>query len=53
MEVHGSADGPVFGSDGPLLDVAVKMRRFEDDASWSERLAAGKVTPSDVNQLAR
>lgn len=53
VEVRGTAGGPVFGGDGPLLDVAVKMRRFEDGALWSERIAAGELAPSDIDQLAQ
>ncbi len=53
VEIRESARGPVFGGDGPLLDVAVKMRRFDDGALWSDRLAAGELVPSDVDQLAQ
>ena len=52
-EVRDSADGPVFGGEGPLLEVAVKMRRFADGALWSERLAAGALVPHDVDRLAQ
>ena len=53
VEVRDCVDGPVFGGDGPLLDVAVKMRRFDDSALWSARLAAGDLASSDVDQLAQ
>ena len=53
VEVRDSARGPSFDGDGTLLDVAVKMRRFDDAALWSDRLAAGKLAPCDVDQLAQ
>ncbi|MBA3624069.1 MAG: AAA family ATPase [Methylibium sp.] len=53
VEVRESAAGPVFGGDGPVLDVAVMMRRFDDGALWSERLAAGALAPHDIDQLAQ
>ena len=53
VEVRESTRGPSFGGDGTLLDVAVKMRRFDDGALWSDRLAAGELVPSDVDQLAQ
>ena len=53
VEVRDSSDGPVFGGDGALLDLAVKMRRFEDGALWSERLAAGLLTANHIDQLAQ
>ncbi len=53
VEVRDSARGPSFGGDGTVLDVAVKMRRFDDGALWSDRLAAGELAPCDVDQLAQ
>ncbi len=53
VEVRDSARGPSFGGDGTVLDVAVKMLRFNDGALWSDRLAAGELAPSDVDQLAQ
>jgi len=52
LEVRDSDAGPVFGGDGPLLDAAVKMRRFDDGALWSERVAQGSLLPRHVDQLA-
>jgi aminoglycoside phosphotransferase family enzyme/predicted kinase len=53
VEVRDSDSGPSFGGDGTVLDVAVKMRRFDDGALWSDRLAAGGLAPSAVDQLAQ
>ncbi|MEP7297387.1 MAG: AAA family ATPase [Burkholderiales bacterium] len=52
VEVREGAGGLTFDGDGALLDVAVKMRRFPDGALWSERVAAGELTPHDVDGLA-
>ena len=53
VEVRDNAGEPVFGGDGPVLDAAVKMRRFDDGALWSERLAAGALKPHHADQLAQ
>jgi len=53
LEVRGGAAGAVFGGDGPLLDVALQMRRFPDGALWSERLAAGTLAPAHIDALAQ
>ncbi|MBC7939704.1 MAG: AAA family ATPase [Chitinophagaceae bacterium] len=55
-------DGPQFGSTGgvggvanvgPVVDVAVRMRRFPDGALWSEMTAAGTLAPQHVDALAQ
>src|SRR2546423_10501354 len=51
VEVRDSVGRPVLGGDGPLLDVALKMRRFDDGALWSERLAAAPLEPCHVDRL--
>jgi aminoglycoside phosphotransferase family enzyme/predicted kinase len=53
VEVRDSAAGPSFGGDGPLLDVAVRMRRFPDGALWSEMLAAGRLLPRHIDSMAQ
>src|SRR5439155_24188159 len=40
VNVCDSQAGPVLDGWGPVLDVAVCMRRFPDGALWSEQLAA-------------
>ncbi len=46
--------GPAFGDGpGPVVDFAVRMRRFPDGALWSERLAAGTLATAEVDALAR
>lgn len=53
VALTGSADAPQVGGDGPLLDHALRMRRFADGALFSERLAAGRLQAADVDRLAQ
>jgi aminoglycoside phosphotransferase family enzyme/predicted kinase len=53
VEIRGGAQGPSFDAAGPLLDVAVRMRRFPDGALWSERIAAGTLAATDIDAFAR
>lgn len=56
VDVRATPAGPRFGgreADGPVVDVAVRMRRFADGALWSERLAAGTLRPRHVDRLAQ
>ncbi|MBO9512642.1 MAG: AAA family ATPase [Variovorax sp.] len=50
--ITGDASAPAVDGAGPVLDYAVRMRRFADGALYSERLAAGTLTPQDVDALA-
>ncbi len=52
VEVRDGAAGPELGGDGPLLDVALRMRRFADGSLWSERAAAGALTASQIDAMA-
>jgi uncharacterized protein len=49
VEVSDTPAGPRFAGVGPVLDVALRMRRFPDGALWSERLAA---EPKPLSALA-
>lgn len=57
VDVCDGPQGPIFGrdfgSDGPVLDVAVRMRRFPDGALWSEMLAAGTLAAQHVDAMAQ
>ncbi|HJV96167.1 MAG TPA: AAA family ATPase [Albitalea sp.] len=53
VEIRGTSDDPQVGGPGPLLEVAVKMRRFAPDALFSEQLARGTLTPQHLDRLAR
>ena len=52
VEVCDGPQGPRFGGVGPVVDVAVRMRRFPDGALWSEMLAAGTLAPRHIDALA-
>ncbi|MEO8081928.1 MAG: AAA family ATPase [Caldimonas sp.] len=53
VEVHEGVGGPRFDGAGPVVDFAVRMRRFSDGALWSERVAAGTLGVADVDSFAR
>ena len=53
VEVRGTDEDPRFVGEGVVLDAAVHMRRFDDDALWSERAVAGLIEPGDVDRLAQ
>ncbi|HEX7440319.1 MAG TPA: AAA family ATPase [Caldimonas sp.] len=52
IEVREGPQGPCLGGSGPLVDVAVRMRRFPDGALWSERVGAGTLLPAQVDSFA-
>jgi len=52
VSVHGSAQDPRIGGDGPVIDWAVRMRRFDDGAVFGERLARGELAPAQVDAMA-
>jgi len=45
--------GLEIGGSGEVVEWAVKMRRFPDDALYSELAAAGRLGPEDYAELAR
>lgn len=53
VEIRGTPAAPTFGGDGPLLEVAVRMRRFDAQAAWDARLAQDHLTVAEVDQLAQ
>ena len=53
VDVCDSPQGPTFGGAGPVVDVAVRMRRFPDGALWSEMLAEGTLAPRHIDALAQ
>lgn len=53
VDVCDSPQGPRFGGAGPVLDAAVRMRRFPDGALWSEMLSEGRLAPGDIDALAQ
>jgi aminoglycoside phosphotransferase family enzyme/predicted kinase len=53
VEIRGSVDAPSLGGDGPIVDVALRMRRFPSGALLAERLAAGTLEATHVERLAQ
>ena len=52
VEIRGTPDNPRVEGDGPVLEYAVKMREFAQDALASRLLAARGLGPQHVDQLA-
>lgn len=50
--ITGTPQAPVLDGSGPVLEYAVRMRRFAPGALFSEQLAAGTLRAGDVDQLA-
>ncbi|MEO8280513.1 MAG: AAA family ATPase [Ideonella sp.] len=53
VEVREGDDGPDFGGSAPVVDYAVRMRRFADGSLWSERLAVGGLEIGQVEAMSR
>jgi hypothetical protein len=53
VTVRGTPPEPRWHGSGPVIDHAVRMRRFPDGALFTERLAAGGLTGAHVDRLAR
>jgi len=52
VSVTGSPDHPCLEGSGPTIDYAVKMRRFPTDCLFDHLLAAQRLLPEHVRQLA-
>jgi aminoglycoside phosphotransferase family enzyme/predicted kinase len=50
--ITGTPQAPVLDGPGPVLEYAVRMRRFAPGALFSEQLAAGRLSAADVDRLA-
>ncbi|OYP28220.1 AAA family ATPase [Rhodopirellula sp. MGV] len=57
VSVRQTPDGIVIGdspeSEGTIVDYAVRMHRFDDDAILSSRLRAGEITRADICHFAQ
>ena len=42
----------MIGGDGPVLEYALRMRRFREEALLSDMLARGVLTDAHIDQLA-
>jgi aminoglycoside phosphotransferase family enzyme/predicted kinase len=52
VPITGALADPRIGGTGPVLDHAVHMRRFPDDALFDTMARAGRLTPALVDHLA-
>ena len=52
VEIRGSEDAPRISGDGPLLEYAVRMRRFPQEALASRMLAEGRLDTELIDALA-
>jgi uncharacterized protein len=52
VEIRGTRDAPRVGGDGPLLDYAVKMRQFRQDALAGNLLGREQLGAAEIDALA-
>lgn len=52
VEIRGAPQAPRVGGEGPVLEYAVKMREFPQEALASARLASGKFGALEIDALA-
>ncbi|MBL8340577.1 MAG: AAA family ATPase [Rubrivivax sp.] len=52
VQITGSLDQPALGGLGPVLDVAVKMRAFDESNLWDRLAARGELRAVDIDDLA-
>jgi uncharacterized protein len=51
VSITGSCGQPALGGTGAVLDVAVQMRAFSQDALWDRMAAQGALLPAHVDEL--
>jgi len=51
VAVTGTPEAPELGGIGPVLDVAVRMRAFDQAGLWDRLAVLGKLTPSHIDAL--
>lgn len=52
VPICGSAERPSFGGGGPVIEYALKLRQFPQQAQLDRQLAAGLLGESDMQDLA-
>ena len=53
VAVTGTPDEPQIGGDGPVLEYAVRMRRFDRSLELDRLLREGRLPPERIDELAR
>ena len=51
ITVHGTADAPVLGGPGPIIDCAVRMRAFAQEGLWDREITRGALRPRHIDEL--
>ena len=52
VEIKGSVEAPALGGAGPVIEYAVKMREFSQEALASRMLARGELSAAHIDALA-
>ncbi|MBL8419365.1 MAG: AAA family ATPase [Dechloromonas sp.] len=52
VAITGSPDAPRFGGNGEAIEYAVQMARFSQEALLDRQLAAGRLSPNVIDELA-
>ena len=52
VAITGTVETPVIGGNGPVLEYALRMRQFSQDALFSDMLAHGLLTAAHIDRLA-
>jgi aminoglycoside phosphotransferase family enzyme/predicted kinase len=52
VAITGSVDAPAISGEGPVLEYAVRMREFPQEALASELLVRDELSASDIDELA-
>ena len=52
VPITGTVQSPAVGGRGPVVEYAVRMREFSQDALLSRMLAGGTLTPTHIDALA-
>ena len=52
VAITGTIDAPVLGGDGPVLEYAVKMHEFSQEALASQLLSRNELAAADIDVLA-
>lgn len=53
VEITGTPLAPRLGGEGPVLDVAVRMRAFDEEGLWDRLAVRGELRAADVDDLAK
>lgn len=50
--INGAIEAPRINGDGPVLEYAVRMRRFDPEQTLDKRLQRGELAVSEIHELA-